>query len=219
MTTTIYTTEERKERIEYYRDWAIHLYQMLGLDHWDIRFKYDPPPSGDDAMASMHRNTGSYSASVYLSDDFFTDDREGQRVTILHEFLHCQTRLMWEPTTVLDEVLSPGEWRMFCRSFEVGEESLVDSLSRALAPLFLLPPPWPPEPAAAEPEEVSFKAVTVFTDGERSERTMVLGPEAVATLAEAVAAAQAAAMSGVVTVSVASNTASSLDLTPHSPVE
>lgn len=193
---TRFTTDERAERVEHYRDWAVVVYQMLGLDHWDIRLKHAPPES-DDAEAAVWRSAGSRYAGIHFGDAFFDAPREDQRVDLLHEYLHCHLVSFWEVTTALAEELAPTLWRVWVKNLEIGEEATVCCLSRALAPLFPLPPPWPPDPAEPVAEvALEIPVTTIFTDGERSERRISIDGKAFAELAAAVSTWQAAQQGG-----------------------
>ena len=186
MGNTRFTTEERKERVEFYRDWTIHCYQMLGLDHWNIAVQF--APCSDDAKAECWRSSHQYQAKLRFSDDWFDASPEEQRLTLIHELLHCHQRPVWEAWSTAEAALGMTAWGIFSRIAEIAEETAVDGLARAIAPLFPLPASWPPDPNAKPTGEiVRITATTIFTDGETSTRTMSLDEAAVAELAAALA--------------------------------
>lgn len=192
MGNTRFTTEERKERITFYRDWTIQCYQMLGLDHWNIVVQFAPAQDGNKAECwrSMHQ----YQAKLRFADEWFDAEPEEQRQTVIHELLHCHMRPVWEAWEPLEGPLGLTGWHIFSKNMEVAEETAVDGLARALAPRFPFPPSWPPDPDAAPGgEALRIMATTIFTDGEESERAMSLKEGALRELAAAIAPYIAAA--------------------------
>jgi len=185
MGNTRFTTEERKERIEFYRDWTIRCYQMLGLDHWNIAIQC--APCSDDAKAECWRAVHQYQAKLRFSDEWFDADPEEQRQTLIHELLHCHLRPVWEVWQMVEAPLGTTAWGMFSRMSEIAEETTVDGLARAIAPLFPLPQPWGREPGEAVGEALRISTTTIFTDGETSERMMSIDDIALGQLAAALA--------------------------------
>lgn len=177
------TEAERIARITHYRDWMTHIYQMLGLDHWELSTKYAPASEGADA--EFWRQPGQYQGKLRLGDGWYDDDLEGQRQTIVHEFLHAHMRAYWECCLLVEDALGIAGWTLFGKAMEQAEETVVDGLSRALAPLFPLPPPWPPEEREPLPG-LELTHTTIFTDGDRSDnRKLVLPRESLVALAAA----------------------------------
>lgn len=180
--TSRYTEAERMERVAHYRDWMAQVYRMLGLDHWELSVKY--APASPDAEAELWRQPGQYQAKLRLSDEWYEDTLEGQRLSLIHEYLHAHMRAYWETCLTVEELVGVAAWHMFGKAIENAEEMVVDGLARALAPLFPLPPPWPPEEKGPLPG-VELAYTAVFSDGDREDRKMVLDREAVLALAAA----------------------------------
>lgn len=188
--TTNLSKKQRQKRIAYYRDWMAHCYQMLGLDHWEIVAGAEP--CADNATAEVHLYQGQVEARILFSDDYFAAKPETQRSTLLHELLHCHFRPIRDAMNDLEDAVGGPVWAVFDKARETAEEAVVDGLAHALAPLFPLPPRWADrkKPERSPGGSVELSGTTVFSDGERITRPLILPEGSVAALAAAVTKVQ-----------------------------
>lgn len=189
---THFDRAERTARLDHYSDWFNNLRSALGLGDWTVNMQYAPPES-EDASAESWRRPGCKEGFVTFSDEWLEGDREKQREEAIHELLHFVMRPLYETIDTVQSQLSTPVWVLHSRQIEIAEEWVVDSLARAIAWKYPLPPAWPPTEADPEEGVVVLPARTRFSDGETVARTILLEPEAITALAEAITARQAAA--------------------------
>jgi hypothetical protein len=139
---------ERQAGLARMREYVAQLQPLLRLQHWDI-VVMDAPPD-DNALADnccymrQHRN------DVRFSDRFFAKSPEEQRETTVHELLHIVVEHWYRSTRAAFEGLSSTSQEWATERNEHEMEMCVDQLSRILAPLLPLPPPFAPPDEAEE---------------------------------------------------------------------
>lgn len=180
---------ERKERIDHLSDWLDDVRCAVGLSDWTLNFRTNP--SADGATADCWRRPGSKEGTVRFSDDFFESDREAQRETVIHELLHFHMRYIFDVTNSMERVLGRQAWEVFDEVLEAAEEAVIDSIARAIAHRFKLPPAWPADEPEG-PEGVEVPVLMRFPDGDELRRTLVVEAEGLAALTDAITGIQAA---------------------------
>jgi len=115
-----------------------HLRPALGLSDWEVAVQREPTEEGH--VAVICPIFGCRFAKLRVTKDFFTLDRGYQRITVLHELLHC---VLAQPQHHVEEVLpnhlDKDVASLFVESFFHSLEYAVDGLAVALAPRFPLP--------------------------------------------------------------------------------
>lgn len=184
------STEERKERIEHLHGWLMDLRTELGLSNWRIRLSYNPPWT-ENAIAEFIRRFGQLEGEIRFSDEFFRMSLEDQREIAIHELLHPHMRPTWEVWSGLENVIGQVAWQILSRQFELAEELMADTISRAIAYRFPLPPEWPPVEGEAEPGTLELPILMRFPDGDTLARTIIVDPASLESLTLAVTEIQA----------------------------
>jgi hypothetical protein len=139
---------ERKARLAHLRPYVAELQVLLRLQHWEIFVMPDRPP--DNALADNCCYMRQYRNDVRFSDRFFAKSREEQRETTVHELLHIVVEHWYRSTRAAFEGLSSTSQEWATERNEHEMEMCVDQLSRILAPLLPLPPPFAPPDEAEE---------------------------------------------------------------------
>jgi hypothetical protein len=133
------TDAERRERIDALVPWIREIVHAFGLAHWHIRVPVEEVPD-EEAVACFHRRTGHNEGRILLSDGFFTSEPDEQRHTIVHELCHAHMRPVWEAWVGLDEILGKPAYVVLRDQMINAEEWVADSVTRAIAAHFPLPP-------------------------------------------------------------------------------
>jgi hypothetical protein len=129
---------DRRE-LERYIRWMAN---EMELRDWTITLADDPcsPGNKGECLAVMGRKR----ATILLAKDFRSHEPEDQRVTIVHELLHCHWTAAWEMVgRDLEKALGSQADIIFCSAFDRNAEYAIDATAAALAkhlPLI----DWPP---------------------------------------------------------------------------
>jgi hypothetical protein len=107
---------------------------LLGLDGWKFEIKGNPECK--EALAEIMPTECRKTAVICFSDSFFEKDKEEQRMTVVHELLHCCfahpcdiIRMdLWETRQ-----LSQQAYEIMFSTFRRAMEYSVDSLATAIA--------------------------------------------------------------------------------------
>ena len=112
----------------------------LRLKDWIVVAAFDAPDEGN--MASCRAIEGQHFATLRFSDDFFVATTQEQRVTVLHELLHCLLKNCYDVVrSDLHDLgaLTQREYDGLCSVYIRQQEYAVDDLAHVLAPFFDLP--------------------------------------------------------------------------------
>lgn len=131
---------ERKAAIDRLTPWFCEMANLLHLNHWHLTVPIEARPESPDYAASCERIYGQNRAKIYLSDGFLADTPENQRVTYVHELLHCHFRAIVEARDGLEDLLGKPANLVFVDRMRSAEEWAVDAIAGAIAPFLPLPP-------------------------------------------------------------------------------
>jgi len=108
---------------------------------WELVILRDPPSDGD-AIASCYPTEGRRRATLRFSDEFYSDGPISQRLTIVHELIHCHlsdTRDVVRLDLFRSHALSQREYESVDGALVRQMEYAVDDLAAAFAPFLPLP--------------------------------------------------------------------------------
>jgi hypothetical protein len=103
----------------------------FGLKDWEFRIS-DEPPDSPSAFAEIQPCKGRKLATILLSGVFLGAKREEQRITAIHELLHCHYDLA--DRIVLNTLTGPE-----ITAYRLALELAVDGIATAIASKFPLP--------------------------------------------------------------------------------
>lgn len=144
---------ERQRRIAILRPWALSLQPLMGLAHWRIRIS-DEQPVDTSCFAEFHQWINGCEADIRIGDQFFTQEPDDQRETLVHEYLHGHMKLFKHLFADLEHNLAKVLYQHVDTQFYHAEEMTVDALSRVIAPHLPLPPPLPPVEETARKKSI-----------------------------------------------------------------
>lgn len=123
-----------------YREWCRVIANTLGLTDWSFTIDYDPSLP-EDVYARVKPAHARQAATVMVGDEFLASSPEEQRVTIVHEFLHCHLAASDEVVTgALPDLLGTPTFQAFQTAYDLSIERAIESIAVAFARLLPLPP-------------------------------------------------------------------------------
>lgn len=118
----------------------------MGLRHWAIRIPDEHPEAAEDALAQIDPTEGRYVATLRLGEGFWTEDREGQRASIVHEMLHIHHVRVTDAVRLggYRTELGQSAYEELIATVKREAEYMTDALTTLYAPMVRLPPErWP----------------------------------------------------------------------------
>lgn len=115
----------------------------VGLPTWTFEMDASPPTNRppDTVWATITINDESAQAILWVADDLFTRTPAQQRVTLVHELVHCHLEpLSWSFNQAAETGLPATALNIATHTFGQRVERATDDLARLLAPHCPLPP-------------------------------------------------------------------------------
>lgn len=123
------------------RDYVRKLVPLLGLQHFELRLQFEEPPGRPDAIAMVDSVPGTMLVRLFVSPRFWTETREYQRETILHELIHLMHREVTDlvENGKLEAVLGTPAFTLFIGAYRDQVEKMVDRMATTFDEFYPLP--------------------------------------------------------------------------------
>lgn len=123
-------------------EWVQVVRDKLGLTDWEIKV-YDGPLA-EDVIANVVVPSGRRVAKITLGPQFYEEDAEGKRDTIVHELLHCHFADLDEiQSDTLPILLGKPTFTTYQAATDLALEHGIDAIAVAIGASGVIP--LPPE--------------------------------------------------------------------------
>lgn len=122
----------------YWQSYVDTLRDRLGLRDWTVIVR-TAPPDDEDCLAEVGVTKNRKAAALFFSPAFLGEDREIQRLAVVHELIHCHLNHARFAYEGLSQKVHPETYETVFKAIDTHLEFGIDGIATAIAPLFPLP--------------------------------------------------------------------------------